>query len=174
MKDVRINFVKSIIESAENDTQARIVSTYLENQSSSITNVYVNVEDDLNELLCNDEPCEIVRKITMGNFSWGDNFIYISPHGNLNSCDDLEELAPFSDIAEWLVEDADEDVCAIFDYDEIIGFHIVFAEEFSSIFDVEEEELYDWMEEENLNFRKLMQTSWDELYEKYILWRGRM
>lgn len=177
MLENRVEFLKECIKRMSDETMLAIINEYCD--STGNRNIYLNNEDGIENLCCGLSYDEIFRAISYGSYSYQDTYVWFSAYGNINSGDIEDTDVSFYEIAEWMIDNRDEeasDAWVIFNassdvetgdiYDELL-------DELEYRFkDVDTKLLTEWIEEEmeNVNISYWFKTSWNDLQDEYSMW----
>lgn len=178
MNKARLNFLASVLNNLNGTTKLQIINEHRYYQSK--TQIYLNEEDEIENMLDGYSHLEVMRMVHYGNYNFIDTYVYINPFGNLSSAYSLEDIvdgADMPEVAEWMIDSSDAyDAWKILEasfYVETGEFEDDFVDEFESVTDAECDDIREWFESENPTIEYIFTTSWEVLYEEFTIWKER-
>lgn len=175
MNKARLNFLISVLNNLNNTTKLQIINEHRYYQSK--TQIYLNEEDEIENMLDGYSHLEVMRMVHYGNYNFIDAYVYINAYGNLSSACSLEEFTYIPEVAEWMIDSSDAyDAWKILEassYVETGEFEDDFVDEFESVTNADYDDIREWFESENPTIEYIFTTSWEVLYEEFTIWKER-
>ena len=175
MNKTRLNFLTSVLNNLNETTKLQIINEHRYYQSK--TQIYLNEEDEIENMLDGYSHLEVIRMIHYGSYNFTDAYVYINAYGNLSSACSLEEFTYIPEVAEWMIDSSDAyDAWKILEassYVETGEFEDDFIDELEYNTDADYDDIRDWFESENPTIEYIFTTSWEVLYEEFTIWKER-
>lgn len=175
MNKARLNFLTSVLNNLNETTKLQIINEHRYYQSK--TQIYLNEEDEIENMLDGYSHLEVMRMVHYGNYNFIDAYVYINAYGNLSSACSLEEFTYIPEIAKWMIDSSDAyDAWKILEassYVETGEFEDDFVDEFESVTNANYDDIREWFESENPTIEYIFTTSWEVLYEEFTIWKER-
>ena len=178
MDKARLDILTSILNNLNNTTKLQIINEHRYYQSK--TQIYLNEEDEIENMLDGYSHLEVMRMVHYGNYNFIDTYVYINPFGNLSSAYSLEDIvdgADMPEVAEWMIDSSDAyDAWKILEassYVETGEFEDDFIDELEYNTGANYDDIREWFESENLTIEYIFTTSWEVLYEEFTIWKER-
>lgn len=175
MNKARLNFLTSVLNNLNNTTELQIINEHRYYQSK--TQIYLNEEDEIENMLDGYSHLEVMRMVHFGNYNFTDAYAYINAYGNLSSACSLEEFTYIPEVAKWMIDSSDAyDAWKILEassYIETGEFEDDFVDEFEYATDADYDDIREWFESENPTIEYIFTTSWEVLYEEFTIWKER-
>lgn len=175
MNKARLNFLTSVLNNLNNTTELQIINEHRYYQSK--TQIYLNEEDEIENMLDGYSHLEVMRMVHFGNYNFTDAYAYINAYGNLSSACSLEEFTYIPEVAEWMIDSSDAyDAWKILEassYVETGEFEDDFIDEFENVTNADYDDIREWFESENPTIEYIFTTSWEVLYEEFTIWKER-
>lgn len=175
MNKARLNFLISVLNNLNNTTKLQIINEHRYYQSK--TQIYLNEEDEIENMLDGYSHLEVMRMVHYGNYNFIDAYVYINAYGNLSSACSLEEFTYIPEVAKWMIDSSDAyDAWKILEassYVETGEFEDDFVDEFESVTNADYDDIREWFESENPTIEYIFTTSWEVLYEEFTIWKER-
>lgn len=178
MNKARLEILSSIFNNLNNTTKLQIINEHRYHQSK--TQIYLNEEDEIENMLDGYSHLEVMRMVHYGNYNFIDAYVYINPFGNLSSASSLEDIvdgADMPEVAKWMIDSSDAyDAWKILEassYVETGEFEDDFVDEFEYATNADYDDIKEWFENENPTIEYIFTTSWEVLYEEFTIWKER-
>lgn len=175
MDKARLDILTSILNNLNNTTKLQIINEHRYYQSK--TQIYLNEEDEIENMLDGYSHLEVMRMVHYGNYNFIDTYAYINAYGNLSSACSLEEFTYIPEVAEWMIDSSDAyDAWKILEassYVETGEFEDDFIDELEYNTDADYDDIREWFESENPTIEYIFTTSWEVLYEEFTIWKER-
>lgn len=175
MNKARLNFLTSVLNNLNETTKLQIINEHRYYQSK--TQIYLNEEDEIENMLDGYSHLEVMRMVHYGNYNFIDAYVYINAYGNLSSACSLEEFTYIPEVAKWMIDSSDAyDAWKILEassYVETGEFEDDFVDEFEYVTNADYDDIREWFESENPTIEYIFTTSWEVLYEEFTIWKER-